>query len=166
MRNILGIFDNRDSLMAALKQTRTDGFRPAEVFSPVLDQELIAAITPKKSPVYRLTLLGGIAGASSGLALTIWTTAQWPLLNTGGKPIISIPPFLVIVFTLTILLGSLGTLAGFLYWSILSRARHPLPYDPRFSDAHFGLCVQCQDKDAEKVINLLRQKGAIECRQS
>ena len=36
---------------------------------------------------------------------------DWPLL-VGGKPIGSIPPYVVIIFELTILLGALSTVAG------------------------------------------------------
>ena len=163
MNGILAIFDNKEDLMQALHEARKQGFESLEAYAPLYDQELVEAIVPGLSPVHRLTLLGGVTGAAAGLALTIWTTAQWPILITGGKPLQSIPPFLVIVFTLTILLGSIGTFIGFLLWGILGRVRHPLPYDGRFTDGHFGLWVACPAGEAEKVTQVMKQKGAIEC---
>ncbi|MGZ8432659.1 MAG: quinol:electron acceptor oxidoreductase subunit ActD, partial [Candidatus Deferrimicrobiaceae bacterium] len=48
----------------------------------------------------------------------ILTTLSWPLI-VGGKPIVSVPPFLIIAFALTILFGALSTFAGFLLLSRL-----------------------------------------------
>ena len=164
MNGILAIFENTRDLMAAAETARRQGFAPSEAFAPLYEKELVASITPGRSRVHWLTLAGGIAGALSGLFLTTWTTAQWPILITGGKPLQSIPPFLVIVFTLTILLGAIGTLIGFLYWAILGRARHPLPYDPRFTDGHFGLWFSCRQEDAARIVDVMKQKGAVQCR--
>lgn len=161
MSGVLAVFENRENLLAAAAHVKVHGF-DLEVFSPFADEELVAAAIPGPSPVHYLTLLGGVAGGLCGLALTIWTTAQWPVLLTGGKPLISIPPFLVIAFELTILFGSLGALGGFLYWSVLLRSRHPIPYDKRFSDGHFGLWVACREADRNRVVNLVEEKGAVE----
>ena len=115
MSGVLGIFEQREDLLKAVKEARTENLGPLEAFAPVPDEELIEAVSPGKSPVRRMTLLGGVSGAIGGMALTIWTTAQWPTLITGGKPLISIPPFLIIAFELAILFGALGTISGFLY---------------------------------------------------
>ena len=74
-----------------------------------------------------------------------------------------IPPFLVIVFTLVILLGSAGTWIGFVWFAQKSRRRE-LPYDTRFSDGHFGLWVDCQAPEESRVSTLMRELGAVECR--
>jgi hypothetical protein len=162
MSGVLGIFEQREDLLKAVKEARTENLGPLEAFSPVLDEDLIEAVSPGKSPVRRLTLLGGVTGGICGLVLTIWTTAQWPLLITGGKPLISIPPFLVIAFELTILFGALGTVSGFLYWSIWARHRRPLPYDTRFTQDHFGLWIECPSVDTEQVAKFLKERGATE----
>jgi hypothetical protein len=47
---------------------------------------------------------------------------SWPLI-VGGKPIVSIPPFIIIAFALTILFGSLSTFLGFLILSRLPSIR-------------------------------------------
>ncbi|MFH1143380.1 MAG: quinol:electron acceptor oxidoreductase subunit ActD [Candidatus Eisenbacteria bacterium] len=60
------------------------------------------------------TLAGGLAGLAAGFAFPILTALDWPLI-TGGKPIVSIPPFVIIAFALTILLGALASLFGFLH---------------------------------------------------
>ena len=53
---------------------------------------------------------------------------DWPLV-VGGKPIGSIPPYVVIAFELTILLGALSTVAAVALFSILMGKRG-VAYDP------------------------------------
>jgi hypothetical protein len=66
-------------------------------------------------------LVGALAGFGGGLALTIYSARSWPLI-VGGKPIVSLPPFLLISYLLTILFGSLGAFAGFLLLARLPSA--------------------------------------------
>ncbi len=84
MSGVLGIFEQKEELLKALREASAKNLGTLEAFSPAPDQELIEAAAPGKSPVRWLTLLGGVTGGIGGLALTIWTTAQWPLLITGG----------------------------------------------------------------------------------
>jgi hypothetical protein len=162
MKGVLGIFEDREDLVRALKEAPGQGWTQLEAFSPYPDQELYELVEPGKSPVRWMTLLGGLTGGICGLALTIWTTLQWPLLITGGKPLISLPPFLVIVFELTILFGALATVTGFLYWGILRRLFRSLPYDSRFSQGHFGLWIECSEGETQQVIEWIKKTGATE----
>ena len=52
-----------------------------------------------------------LTGTATGFSLTIWTSLKWELI-TGGKPVVSIPPFVIIAFELTILLGGLARCSG------------------------------------------------------
>ena len=164
MSGVLGVFESREGLMGALIHVKSQGLHNVQAFSPVLDEELLEMAAPGKSPVWRLALLGGVTGGIFGLALTLWTTYQWPLLISGGKPLLSLPPFFVVAYTQVILLGAFGTLFGFLYWAFRSRSRNRAPYDRRFSDTHFGLWVACPQGDTDRVARLLKQQGAIEWR--
>ena len=88
----------------------------------------------KPSPLRLFTLAGALTGMSLGFALTIFTVFDWPLI-TGGKPLISIPPFIVIAFALTILLGSLASFAGFLILGkmpSIKKIQEPIEHDNRF----------------------------------
>jgi len=116
-----------------------------------------------KSPIRLFTLVGGITGTASGFALTIWTVLKWDLI-TGGKPVVSIPPFVVIAFELTILLGGLATLLGLLVTAPLPRFRRSPRYDPRFTADRFGVDVACAPAEARVVEEILRQAGAEEVR--
>jgi hypothetical protein len=162
MNGVLGIFENRENLVRALKDAQTKGWKQLEVFSPYPDEELFELIDPGRSPVRWMTLAGSLTGAICGLALTIWTALQWPLLITGGKPLISLPPFLVIAFELTILFGALATVGGFLYWGVVRRFFRSLPYDSRFSQDHFGLWIECSKDEIKQVLSWVQESGATE----
>ena len=71
--------------------------------------------------------------------MTLWMSYDWPTL-VGGKTIGSIPPYVVIAFELTILLGALSTVAAVALFSILMGKRG-VPYDPQFSDDKIGIFV-------------------------
>jgi molybdopterin-containing oxidoreductase family membrane subunit len=107
--------------------------------------------------------VGALTGTVSGFALTIWTALKWNLI-TGGKPVVSIPPFVVIAFELTILLGGLCTLLGLLIAARLPSLRVSPRYDPRFSADRFGVEVVCEGDERRAVEDLLRGAGAEEVR--
>ena len=88
----------------------------------------------KQSPLRFFTLAGALTGLSAGFALTIFTVLDWPLI-TGGKPLISLPPFVIIAFALTILLGSLASFAGFMILGkmpSISEIQNPIEHDNKF----------------------------------
>jgi molybdopterin-containing oxidoreductase family membrane subunit len=107
--------------------------------------------------------VGALTGTASGFALTIWTALKWNLI-TGGKPVVSIPPFVVIAFELTILLGGLCTLLGLFVTAQLPSLRMSPRYDPRFSADRFGVEVTCDAAERRVVEDVLRSAGAEEVR--
>src|SRR5207249_11312091 len=109
------------------------------------------------------TLVGGLTGPASGVALAIWTVLKCNLI-TGAKPVVSIPPFVIIAFELTILLGGLATLLGLLVTAPLPSFRGSSLYDPRFSADRFGVEVSCPPDQVPAVAELLRAAGAEEVR--
>ena len=156
---LVGTFLYLDSLLEAIARLRGAGHRDLAALSPVPHHAIDEALAKAPSPVRFFTLVGCVLGAITGLVLTIATSLHYPLI-TGGKPIVSIPPFLIIVFELTILFGGLLTLGGMLLNARLPRV-HILPaYDPRFSEDRFGLWVRCEEKDFDAVSALLRGAGA------
>jgi len=77
-------------------------------------------------------------------------------------PIVSIPPFVIIAFELTILFGALSGLVGFFVHGGFPRLA-PLPgYDPSFSGDRFGVLVDCRGADRAQIEAALRQAGATE----
>ena len=94
--------------------------------------------------------------------MTLWMSHDWPVV-VGGKAIGSIPPYVVIAFELTILLGALITVAAVAMFSILM-AKRGAAYDPRFSDDTIGIFVAAGPDQARQLEQMLRNAGAAEVR--
>ncbi len=159
MTGVRGVFTDAETVVRAVQGLRRAGFRDVTVFLPVPDPTVLAVLDERPSPVRLWTLVGGLLGCLGGLALTVGTSLDWPI-PTGGKPIVSLPPFIVIAFELTILLGALGTLAGFLVHGRLPRRTDPAPYDLRWAEDRFGAFVQCPPDRQSVVEAVLRDAGA------
>jgi hypothetical protein len=93
----------------AIRQLRDAGFEDIRTAMPAPFAEVVAALGRPKSPVGYLALPGAAFGVGCGLALTILTSLSWRLV-TGGKPIVSLPAFVVIAFELSVLMGAIANL--------------------------------------------------------
>lgn len=162
-RGVVGSFDHLSVTIDAFKGLKKAGYQGLTVLSPICHHEIDDLIESAPSPVRFFTLVGGLLGCAAGFALTIWTSLDWPLL-TSGKPIVSIPPFVVIAFELTILLGALGTLLGLFLTARLPFAPIKVAFDPQFSEGRFGIMVQCLESQASTVKDALKSFGAGEVR--
>jgi len=162
---ILGVFAHVDTIVRALENLRAKGYHDLTVYTPVPVHE-IEDVLERDRPVSRVrlfTLIGGLTGTTSGFLLTIWTAMEWGLV-TGGKPVASIPPYVVIAFELTILFGGLATVIGMAILGRLPRVRPSPTYDPRFTNDRFGVAVHCPPDRAASVREILRGAGAEEVR--
>ena len=155
---VVGIASDEEHLVQAVAQLSGNNFPTWNTFSPIPCEGLAEQEQSGESPVRFYTLIGAILGGALGFFLTIWTSLNWPLL-TGGKPIVSLPPYLVIVFELTILGGGLFTAAGFLLHARLPWTSRQLGYQERFSNDWFGVVVTCQAEQIEEVQQILRSAG-------
>jgi len=160
---LTGIFEDRSALADAVRSLHTAGVRNITVLSPIPCPEIYKQLAHPESPVRFFTLCGGIVGIVIGLALTIGASLQYPMI-TGGKPIVSLPAFFVIVFELAILCGALATIVG-LFWKI----RRPTlelasDYDPQFSVDRFGVRVLCAETEREAVAEIFGRTGVAEVR--
>jgi ActD protein len=162
MPGLLASFIHIDAAVDAIRGLRAMGYRNLVVYSPSPNHELEEALNHRVSPVRLFTLIGGLTGCAAGFGMTIWMSYDWPVL-VGGKPIASIPPYVVIAFELTILLGALSTVAAVGLFSVLLGKRG-VAYDPRFSDDQIGIFVPAGSDDVGRVENLLRSAGAVEVR--
>ena len=118
------VFEEKEQFLQRLRGLVREGV-PGErirVVTPFRIPEVEEILPGKRSKVRYFALVGAASGTASGFALTILTSLSWPLI-VGGKPIVSIPPFIIIAFALTILFGALSTFAGFLLLSRLPSLR-------------------------------------------
>jgi hypothetical protein len=118
------VFEEKEKFLEQLRALVREGV-PGErirVITPFGVPEVEEILPGKRSKVRFFALVGAASGTVTGFAFTILTSLSWPLI-VGGKPIVSIPPFIIIAFALTILFGALSTFAGFLLLSRLPSLR-------------------------------------------
>ena len=160
-QGVLGIFSYVDVTVETVKKLRRSGFMKLRVFSPLPNHEIEDVMDEPESIVRFFTLFGAMLGAATGVAFTVLTSLDYPI-SVSAKPIVSIPPFIVIIFELTILFGALSTLLGLLINSRLRRNAPRSMYDPRFSVDKFGIMVQCDKESIKEVETILSSQGAEE----
>jgi molybdopterin-containing oxidoreductase family membrane subunit len=165
LASVLGIFAHVDTTLQAIRELRAKGFSDLTVYTPVPVEEIEEEIEHVRplSKVRLFTVVGGVTGTATGFFLTIWSSLKWELV-TGGKAPVSIPPFVIIGFELTILFGGLATVLAVLLLGRLPKLRQSSTYDPRFTLDRFGVAVACPPDRAQAVSALLSAAGAEEVR--
>lgn len=130
------LFDKKEELLDKLRSLTENGVKKKDitVISPFPVSEIDKILGSAPSNIKFFALSGAIIGFVTGFAFTIYTVLSWPII-TGGKPIISIPAFIIIAFELTILFGALASLLGFFIFTRLPSIKNitsPLDYGNKF----------------------------------
>jgi len=161
--SILGIYSYVDLLVNSIKQLRKKGFENIRVFSPCPIHEIEDSLDTGKEPskVKYFTLTGAIIGALVGVAFTVLTSIDWPIV-TSAKPIVAIPPYMIIIFECMILIGGLSTFLGLIINARLRKDVPPNLYDERFTNDKFGILVHCSPSHLEEVESILKESGSEE----
>jgi len=158
---VLAAFRHVDAAAHAVRQVKELGYQDFTVYSPVPNFEIMNAVGHRVSPVRVWTLVGGLTGCLSGYAMTMWMSYDYAIV-VGGKALGSVPPYIIIMFELTILLGALSTLAGLIVHTF--RTHRAAAYDPRFTNDLIGIFVPCPPERRTAVQQVLQQAGATEVR--
>lgn len=141
-------FDSPKAILEAAYKTKAKGMQAVETYTPFPVHGMNDALGIKLSIVPWATLICGLGGFTLAHALQIWTSAvNWPI-NVGGKPFISYPAFIPIIFELTVLLGALGTVAFTFFLMGMPSFRKPI--DPRLTDDRFALYVPFSAKNGSE----------------
>lgn len=163
--NVKGVFNHLDSLITAIGRLRKQGYSDYTVVSPLPRHEIEEAIYDNEpSPVRWWTLTGALCGGTGGFTLACLTSAVWPMALPAGKPMFSVPPFVIITFESAVLIGGLMTLAAIIYHCRLPDLNVDVEVaDPRFSSDRFGLILHdVDDAGRDQALQLLNDAGAEE----
>jgi len=156
---VLGLFREADRVADAMDALRAAGFGGPDltVLSGAPYPEGAFGEEPVRHRLYVFPFVGAACGLAVGVLLTIATQLSYPLV-TGGKPILSIPPMINVLYEGTLLGAIIFTVLGVLFESRLPDLGGT-PYDPRISDGYLGVVVRPSDRQAEAE-RLLRAAGA------
>jgi molybdopterin-containing oxidoreductase family membrane subunit len=162
---IKGVYAHLDCLLTGIDRLKRAGLKGFDVAAPLPRHEIEEIVYEgRPSPVRWWTLTGAVSGVTIGFLLPALTHAQWPMINPGGKPVVSLPPFIIIMFESTIMLGALATLVGMIVHAglpgiFLDKALK----DPRFTDDKFGIVFTAANPaDTDRIMAILRETGAVE----
>ena len=150
-----GIFKDPEDAQLAQQKLQKAGVE-CELISPYPLQETHP--DNGRSPIRKFSLIGGILGFIAGIILTTYSATSY-ILPTGGRAVISIPPFLLVSYELTILFAVLATLIGFLYHSGLP-AWYERPHHEAASVDDIVVSAEFNDEQEDTVRKLLRDCGA------
>jgi len=175
---LMAEFTSTDSLLSAAERVYQDGYRRVDALTPMPVHGLAEALGYDDRRIQKLILAGGICGTLFGLGLQLHVNLiGWNLniggvylsgspLNIGGRPLVSLPAFIVPAFETTILLASITAVVG-----TLVLCGFPQPYHPVFNVKRFRergsqdglfLCVEAADPkfDLQRTRDLLQSLGA------
>ncbi|MCH8063777.1 MAG: DUF3341 domain-containing protein, partial [Chloroflexi bacterium] len=91
---------------------------------------------------------------------TVGSQIAYPLV-TGGKPILSIPPMVIVMYEGTMLGAILFTVIGIILESRLPRIFMGA-YDTRITEGYIGVTVTSEEDRMSRAEEVLRQSGAEE----
>ena len=158
---IIASFADESGCVGCIEKLRSAKPIAVRVFSPIPSHHIEHAIGKPKSPVRAFVLTGGILGVIAAVALTIGTSWEWNLV-VGGKPIVSWPPFIVIMFELMVLFGGISAVLSFLFNAGVPAFEIDARYSSRFSEDRFGVVVRCEEGDGTRFESILKDAGAEE----
>ncbi len=158
---IVGSFAYEEDFLAAAKNLKASGFDNISLLSPLPLEDAQEVLGLGKSPVRHFSLAGAIFGALFGFGMSVATALTF-ILPTGGRAIITVPPYLIITYEMTILMGVLFTLIGFHFVSGLPAWRDR-PYLPAANIDRFVVVVEGAAGDqAARAEAIIREAGAEE----
>jgi hypothetical protein len=128
----LAEFDSVDAILAAAEKVRDAGYRRWDVHTPFPIHGMDDAMGIHPTILPWLVLIGGLSGMLGGLALQVYTNAiDYPFLIS-GKPLVSLPAFIPVIFECTIAGAAFTAVFG-----MLALNKLPMLYNPLFKSERF-----------------------------
>ncbi len=161
---ILGIYEDDEVLVKAVRSIREKGGKIYEVYSPFPVHGLDDALGYQRSFMPKAGFIFGALGLATALVLQLYTMNwDWPMI-IGGKNTHSVA-FVPVSFELTILISALGMVGTFMITANLKPWGKPQPFDSRSTDDKHVMAIDLdknQDLNKEQLDALLRETGASE----
>ncbi|MDP9226145.1 MAG: DUF3341 domain-containing protein [Chloroflexota bacterium] len=160
---VLGLYAEPQTAADAMAALQDAGFGPAdlEVLTDSPYPEGAFGEQPVHRRLYVFPLVGAACGFIVGLLVTIALQIAYPEVQ-GGKPLLSIPPMINVLYEATLLGAIVVTVAGVLFESRLPDFGGD-PYDARISEGFVGVLVrQTSTTAGGRAEQLLRHHGAID----
>ena len=163
MKAIYGLYSDPDSAQHAVDELRRAGVadRSITVITSQPYEEYEFSHRYKQTWIFWIAAGGGVLGLGIGLTLAYLTETLWPIV-TGGMPIVSWWPNIIIMFELTMLGAILATVVSLFITTELPTTESRV-YDPGVSHGKILVAIeQPADKDLPKLERTLKASGIQE----
>ena len=163
-RFLVGIFDDDDVVLKAVKEVRESGVRIHEVYTPFPVHGLDVALGHPRSRLGIVAFMFGLTGLVFAFLLMSYTEKfDWPMI-IGGKDSFSFPIYIPIAFELTVLFTALGMVSTFVLSNGLGPTVKPLMFDLRTTDNKFAMAIDMENNRLQEaeIETILKQSGAAE----
>ena len=156
---LLAEFETPGEVLKAAEKVREAGYRWWDCCTPFPVHGLDGAMGIKPTILPVMVFFAGLTGLivafilqaftnSTGASIwaLVWVTGYPYLIS--GKPLLSIPAFIPVMFELTILFSALTTVFGMFGMNGLPRLHHPLLANDRFrrvTDDRFYIVIEARD---------------------
>jgi hypothetical protein len=161
---LVGIYDDDDVVLKAVKDVKSAGVRIHEVYTPFPIHGLDIALGHPRSRLGIAAFLFALSGTTTALLLTAYMEGfDWPMI-VGGKDSYSIIVYVPIIFELTVLFCALGMVGTFILSNGLGPTVKPLMYDLRTTDNKFAMAIDMSKNNLGEgdVERILKNSGAAE----
>jgi len=161
---LVGIYDDDDVVLKAVKDVKGAGVRIHEVYTPFPIHGLDVVLGHPRSRLGIVAFLFAVSGTTTALLLTSYMESfDWPMV-VGGKDSFSIIVYIPVIFELTVLFCALGMVGTFIISNGLGPTVKPLMYDLRTTDNKFAMAIDMgkNNLDEVEIERILRDSGAAE----
>lgn len=162
---ILGVYEDEDVLLHAIKEVRSSGVKIHEVYSPYPVHGIEDVLGYKRSKLPIAAFLFGILGTSLALTMQFYMMRfDWPMI-IGGKDFAAVPDFIPVTFEMTVLLAAFGMVGVFMISSNLKPWAQPRIFDLRITDDKHVMAIDIANNtsmELEKIQEILKSSGASE----
>jgi hypothetical protein len=162
---LIAEFSDPDKLIEAANIARESGYQRMDAYSPFPIHGLAEAIGFEDGRIPWFAFFGGLTGVSVGFMLLYYVNVVDYPWNVGGRPLLSWPQFIPIMFECTVLFTGLTVFIS--QWLLNGL---PRPYQSIFnarnferaSQDKFFLCIEATDRqfDIVETARFLSDLGA------
>jgi hypothetical protein len=150
----LAEFDTVDAILAAAEKVRDAGYRRWDTHTPFPVHGMDDAMGIRPTILPWLVAMGGVAGLLGGLALQVYTNSIDYQMFISGKPLVSLPAFIPVIFETTIAGAAFTAVFGMLVLNKLPMLYNPLFKSERFrrvTNDRFFVVIDATDPNFDEV---------------
>lgn len=150
---LLAEYDGVIPLLAAAQKVRDAGYVHWDTYTPIPIHGLDEAMGLRRTRLTWVVFGAGAAGALAALLMQWWMNAfNYPYV-VSGKPLLSLPPYIPIIFEVTVLFSAITAFAAMLMFNKLPSLYHSVfrsrAFAARVTTDRFFIGIEARDRRFE-----------------